>query len=86
MIPLSWNPVPLAAALDNVTLVPPVFVTVTLCDCLLPTVTVPNAVLAGFRRSCPSLMPSPVSEILVAAVDALLVIAAVAEKAPAALG
>jgi hypothetical protein len=57
-----------------------------LCDCVLPTVTLPKASLPGFAASCPSLMPVPDKEISISAVEASLPIAAVALKLPAALG
>jgi len=66
--------------------VPPVLVSVTLCDCVLPTVTLPKASLPGFAASCPSVMPVPDKEMSVIALDASLPIAAVALKVPAALG
>jgi len=66
--------------------VPPVFVSVTLCDCVLPTVTLPKASLPGFAASCPSLIPVPDKEMSVIALDASLPIAAVALKLPAAFG
>ena len=61
-------------------------VSVTLCDCVLPTVTLPKASLPGFAASCPSLMPVPDNEMSVIALEASLPIAAVALKLPAALG
>lgn len=67
-------------------MVPPVFVSVTLCDCVLPTVTLPKASLPGFTATCPSLTPVPDKEMSVIALDASLPIAAVALKLPAALG
>jgi hypothetical protein len=63
-----------------------VFVSVTLCDCLLPTVTLPKASLPELTASCPSLMPVPDKVTFVIALDASLPIAAVALKLPAALG
>lgn len=68
------------------TVVPPVFVSVTLCDCLLPTVTLPKTSLPELTASCPSLMPVPDKVIFVMAVEASLPIAAVALKLPAAFG
>lgn len=68
------------------TVVPPVFVSVKLCDCVLPTVTLPKASLPGFTASCPSLIPVPDKEMSIIALDASLPIAAVALKLPAALG
>ena len=67
-------------------MLPPVLVSVTLCVCLLPTVTLPKASLLGFTASCPSLMPVPDKLIFVMAVEASLPIAAVALKLPAASG
>lgn len=62
------------------------FVTVRLCDCVLPTVTLPKAWLPGFTASCPSLIPVPDKEMFVIALEASLPIAAVALKLPATLG
>ena len=67
-------------------MVPPVLVSVTLCDCVIPTLTLPKASLPGFAASCPSLIPVPDKEISVSAVEASLPIAAVALKLPAAFG
>ena len=61
-------------------------VSVMLCDCVLPTVTLPKASLPGFTASCPSLIPVPDNAMFVIALDASLPIAAVALKFPAALG
>lgn len=68
------------------TVVPPAFVSVMFCDCVLPTVTLPKASLPGFAASCPSLMPVPDKEMSVIALEASLPIAAVALKLPAAFG
>lgn len=53
------NPVPLIAICEIVTLVPPVLVTVSESDELLPTVTVPNAKLVGLEVSAPTETPVP---------------------------
>jgi hypothetical protein len=45
--PVKLNPVPVATAAEIVTATPPVFVTVTGNDGLLPIITFPNARLAG---------------------------------------
>ena len=65
---------------------PPELVTVSERDCLLPTVTLPKLSLAALGASCPFARPVPVSESVVELLEALLVIEAVALKAPAALG
>ena len=73
------------------TLDPPVLVSVTVCDCLAPTVTLPKSSVAGLSMSCPGPVPVPESVRFVAVLDATvfdatLVTASVALKAPAALG
>ena len=69
---------------------PPVLVRVTVCDCLAPTVTLPNASLAGLSVSCPGFIPVavpvPESVRFVTVFDASLVIETVALKAPTASG
>ncbi len=68
--PVTLNPVPDAAAPDTVTLVPPVFVTVTGTVCLLPTVTFPKLALLGFAVNAPAPSPVPVSGMLSGELDA----------------
>lgn len=90
VIPLRLNPLPLTAACEIVTLAPPVFVSVIVCDWLVPTVTLVKVALVGFGVSCPGLVvipdPVPVSVTLGSASAALVVILSVALNAPAALG
>jgi hypothetical protein len=66
----------------------PVLVTVTDCDCLAPTLTLPKSSLAGLSVSVPGAVPVPVpeSERFVTVFDASLVMESVPLNAPAALG
>lgn len=57
--PLIRMPEPVALACEMVALVLPEFVTVTLWLCVLPTVTLPNATVAGLMPICPAVVPSP---------------------------
>jgi hypothetical protein len=59
VMPLSVNPDPLMAACEIVTLDAPEFVNVSDSDCVLPTVTVPNARLVGFAVMLPAVAPVP---------------------------
>lgn len=73
------------------TLDPPVLVSVTVCDCLAPTATLPKSSVAGLSMSCPGAVPVPESVRFVTVLDATvfdaaLVTASVALKATAALG
>ena len=60
-IPLTLYPLPLGATWEIVTLVPPVFVTVSERVSLFPTVTLPKLRLLGFDPSTPGETPLPVS-------------------------
>ena len=75
-------------ACEMFTLDPPILVSVTVCDCLAPTVTLPKASLAGLSVICPRAVPVPVPESgrFVTVFDALLVTESVALKAPTASG
>lgn len=85
-IPLRLNPVPLIAACEIVTLVPPVLVTVSEADCWLPIVTLPNASVDGVPANCPAVIPAPDNEIVAVESEALLAIVTVAVKDPAVFG
>jgi len=79
--------VPLTEACEMLTLDPPVLVSVTVCDCLAPTVRPPKFSLAGLSASWPeAAIPVPESGRFVAVFDASLVMVTVALKIPAALG
>ena len=64
VIPLRLNPVPPTVAWVILTLVPPVFVTVSEAVCWLPTATLPKASLDGLLVSCPAAIPVPDSGIV----------------------
>lgn len=68
------------------TLVPPVLVKVTVCDCCVPVVTLPKDSLAGLEESCPGCIPVPERPTVAVALEALLVTVTAALNAPAALG
>jgi hypothetical protein len=59
VIPIRVNPVPLIPTWEMVTLDPPVLVTVSDADWLLPTVTLPKLRLVGFDPSTPGASPVP---------------------------
>lgn len=80
------NPVPLTAAWEMVTLVPPVLVTVSEAVCWLPTVTLPKASLEGLPASCPGAIPVPDSEIVSVELGALEVNVTFPDAAPAVRG
>lgn len=70
------------------TVAAPVLVSVTVCVCVFPTVTLPKVSLVGLSDNCPvaEAVPTPVSEMLVLALDALLMTESVALKVPTVLG
>src|SRR5438270_128376 len=59
VIPLKVNPVPLIPTEEIVTLEPPVLVTDSDRDCLIPTFTLPKLRLVGFEPSAPGATPLP---------------------------
>jgi len=71
LTPLSVNPVPLIATCEIVTLVPPVLVTVSDSDWLLPTVTLPKLKLAGLGDRAPADTPVPDNIIVSVELEAL---------------
>ena len=86
VIPLRLNPLPLIAACEIMTVVPPVLVTVSVTDCWPPTVMLPKASLEGLAASCPAAIPAPDSEIVAVEFEALLAIVTVAVNDPTAAG
>jgi hypothetical protein len=70
------------------TVAAPVLVSVTVCASVFPTVTLPKASLIGLSDSCPVAVavPTPVSEMFVLALDALLITESVALKVATVLG
>jgi len=65
-----------------------VLVRVTVCASVFPTVTLPKVSLVGLSDNCPvaEAVPTPVSEMLALALDALLITESVALKVPTVLG
>lgn len=59
VMPLKSNPVPLTATREIVTLEPPVLVTVSDKDLLLPTITLPKLRLLGLDPKAPDARPVP---------------------------
>lgn len=79
---------PLTDACEMLRLDPPVLVSVTVCDSVAPSATLPKFSLTGFSVSCPgaAAIPVPESGRLTAPLDALLVTVSVPLKVPAAVG
>lgn len=84
--PLKLNPVPVRATCEIVTLEPPVFVTVSNSDELLPTVTVPKLRLVGFELSPPGEAPVPDKPMVSGEFEALDVTVMLPVAAPADAG
>lgn len=84
--PVKVNPVPLTAAWEIVTLVPPVLVIFSEAVPWLPTVTLPKAWLDGLADNCPGVIPVPESEIVSVGLGAFEVIVTFPDAAPAAWG
>lgn len=84
--PLTLNPVPLAFACEIVTLVPPVFVTVSVRICVLPICVELNARLEEESDNTPAAAPVPESAMFAIPFAALLLIANVPDADPAATG
>ena len=62
--PVKLKPLPVADALEMVTVEPPLLVTDTVTDLLLPTVTLPKLTLLGFAMREPGVTPVPESAML----------------------
>src|SRR3981189_3116431 len=62
--PVKLKPLPVADAFEIVTVGPPLLVTVTTTDLLLPTVTLPKLMLLGFAMREPGVTPVPESAML----------------------
>ena len=87
LTPLALIPAPTAVTLEMVTFEFPVFVTVTLCELLLPTFTFPKLRLAGLTaRVRVTAIPEPVRLTDVGDVGALLTIEMLPEAVPATVG
>jgi hypothetical protein len=86
VIPLTLNPVPLAATAEIVTLDPPVFVTVSERDLFDPTCTLPKARFVGFDPNPPAVTPAPEIGIVSVGFDAVDVTVTFPLTAPADVG
>jgi hypothetical protein len=84
--PLVANPAPVTVAVERCSNDPPVFVRICECDWVLPTCTVPKAMLVGFAARAPGARPVPESGMLKEELLALLVMAMLPVALPAALG
>jgi hypothetical protein len=86
VIPVTLNPVPLAATAEIVMLEPPVLVTVSDKVFLTATCTLPKLRLVGFEPSAPAATPVPDKGIARLEFDAFDVIVTAPLTAPAAAG
>lgn len=86
VIPLRLKPVPLMLTCEIVTLAPPVFVTVSDSELLLPTVTLPKLRLAGFAPRVPGATPVPDKPIASVGFEAFEVSVTAPLALPAAVG
>ena len=87
LVPLMLNPVPEGVAWLTVNAAFPGFVSVTVCDPVLPTDTLPNATLAGLIVNCAcEAVPDPDKPITRGEPGALLVIETLPVALPAAVG
>jgi hypothetical protein len=86
VIPLRPNPVPLVTTLDIVTLVLPVFVTVSDKVLLFPTCTLPKPRLVGFDPSAPAAVPVPDNGIVSVGFDPFEVMVTLPLAAPVDVG
>ena len=86
MRPFVPNPAPVTVAVEIWTRDPPVLLRVAECVCGLPTGTLPNAMLAGFEASAPTVTPVPDSGMFSEGLEALLEIATLPVTLPAAAG
>jgi hypothetical protein len=84
-IPEVLKPVPATVTEEIVTVALPPFVSVTVCELLVPVVTLPNAVLAGVAASC-GCVPVPLKLIVVGELGALLTIEMLPLALPADVG
>ena len=80
---MRLNPLPLAVAAEIVTLDPPVFVSVSVTVFVVPTVTLPKAMLLGLADTAPSAAPLAVSAIERLGFEAVEVMAILPETFPA---
>lgn len=85
-MPLKVYPVPEMLTCEIVTLVPPVFVTVSEIDELLPTVTFPKLMLVGLAPNVPGATPVPDKPMVNVGFDPFEVMVTLPLALPAAVG
>jgi hypothetical protein len=85
VIPEVLKPAPATVTEEIVTVALPAFFSVTVCELLVPVVTLPNAALAGVAASC-GCVPVPLNAIVVGEFGALLTIEMLPLTLPAAVG
>jgi len=85
VIPVTLNPVPDALTAETVTLAVPEFVSVIVCDPLLPTAILPKLTVVGLADSCPC-TPVPLRAIVAGDPGALLEIETLPLTLPLAVG
>lgn len=85
VIPVALKPVPETVTAEIVTVPVPPFVSVMVCELLVPAATLPNAVLVGAAASC-ACVPAPLNMIVVGEFGALLTIEMLPLALPAATG
>ena len=86
VMPVRVNPAPLIPTCEIVTLDPPVFVTVSERDCLLPTITLPKLRLVGLGLRTPGVTPAPDNGIVKVGLEAFDVIVMLPLALPAVVG
>src|ERR1700674_5447962 len=86
LTPVRLYPVPLIPTWEIVTLEPPVLVTVSDKDCLLPTITLPKLSLVGFDPSAPGATPVPDNGMVSVGLEAFEVIVTLPLTLPADAG
>ena len=85
VIPVVLKPAPAAVTAEIVTVAPPPFVSVMVCELFVPVATLPNATLVGVAASC-GCVPVPLKLIVVGEFGALLTIEMLPLALPADVG
>jgi len=85
VIPVVLKPTPVTVTAEIVTVAVPPFVTVMVCELLVPVVTLPNAAVVGVAASC-GCVPVPVNAIVNGEFGPLLTIEMLPLAAPADVG
>jgi hypothetical protein len=85
VIPVVLKPAPEAVTEEIVTVAPPPFVRLMVCELLIPVVTLPNAAVVGVAANC-GCVPVPLKAIVAGEPGALLAIEMLPVAAPAEVG